>query len=101
RGLIAGDDAAEGGRNDLGDIAIAFGPDFFGKRLAEHFRLGRKHEDAVFLQKDWRAQARGENKVSLKQGVAGAENVEHFVAGHCAVSISAAKTPSMPAMALA
>ena len=58
-GLVAGDDAADGGRDDLGDVAKAIGADLLGQRPAELLGLfADVLEDLRLLQEDRRAQAR-------------------------------------------
>src|SRR5690606_14540807 len=77
-----GNDAADGGGNDLADVAETFGPELFGEGTTELFRLRRMLEDLGLLQEDGRAQAGREDEMPLEERAAVAEDLKNVVGGH-------------------
>jgi hypothetical protein len=75
RGLIAGDDAADGRRD--GDVDRADGgDDLLRQGLAQPLAAVGVHEDQVLLQEDRAVQAGGQHEMAFAQGAGGSELVE-------------------------
>ncbi len=81
RRLIAGDDAADGGRD--GDIDRPDrGDDLLRQGLAQTLTTGAVHEDQVLLQEDRTVQAGRQHEMAFAQGAGGAELVQDVFGVH-------------------
>ena len=92
RRLVAGNDAADGRRDDLADAAKAFGPQLFGQRPAELFGLVGMHEHPRLLQEDGERRPEDRMKWPSSSAPHCAEDVEDFVFGH-AFALSSTASP--------
>ena len=80
-GLIAGNDGADGRRDD--DVGLAEpGHDLLGERLAEALGALGELEDQVLLQEHRRMPARGQDEVAFAQGPGAAEFFEDVFGVH-------------------
>ena len=80
-GLIARDDATDGGGNRHIRLADS-GDDLLGQGLAQALAALGSHEHQVLLQEDRAVQAGGQNEVTFAEGTSSSKFVENIIIGH-------------------
>ncbi len=85
RGLVAGDDAADGGRDDLADVAIALGADLLRPARGRAFSaLSGCMKTRAFCRNTGERRPEREDEMAFQQRPHWRKNVEHFVLWSCA-----------------